>query len=203
MKKYVVMVVVLVASCMVASANLLLNADFSSDGVFTNLAAANMTSWNHWGDSGYYQGDIGGNPSAKAWWDDSGIYQDFTATPGTVYALSVMAQQRTGDLLVNWHGYLKVEFYNALNVGVGTQELDYISSADPADSWVLLSGSSTSPVSTAYGRIVLGINNWAEGPSGAAYFDDASVDASVVPEPALAGLVLLGGLGLAMLRKRK
>jgi hypothetical protein len=201
MKKCLWLVVAVVAVATAASANLLLNPGFTDGGGTAQIGSATINNWSHWGNSGWYNDDIGGNLSVKAWWDDTGIYQDWNCSPNTAYELSVDAQQRTGDSLVNWWGYLKVEFYDSSNTKLAEQELDYITSADSLDTWIPLSGIYTSPANSAYGRTILGITHWAENPAGASYFDNASV-IEAIPEPAIAGLLLVGVVGLRMLRKR-
>ena len=110
------------------------------------------------------------------------------------------ALQRDSEPLVDWKGYLKAEFYDSGDNQLLAQELDYLYPSDPTDQWVLLHGRVTAPSNTDYGRIVLGITGWTPDVSGAAYFDNASVDA--VPEPAAVPLFALGLLAVRGLRKR-
>jgi len=158
------------------NSNLLSNGDFALSGSGAQFGSATINGWTTWGNSGWYQDDIGGNYSVKTWWDDSGIYQDFACTPGLRYDFSVLARHRSApDPLVAWHGYLKAEFYDAGWTSLGSQVLGYITATSATDAWIPLSGSYTAPVSSANGRLVLGVDTWGSGASGAAYFDDASV----------------------------
>ncbi len=202
MKKFVWLVVAVMAVATAASANLLVNGDFTLDGTTAQLGTAAINNWSYWGTSGWYNDDIGANLSVKVWWDDTGLYQDWACDGNTAYELSVDAMNRSGsDNLTNWWGYLKVEFYDVSNAKVGESELDFLTMDDPDDTWMSLSGTYTSPAASSYGRIVLGLTHWAENPSGAAYFDNASV-IEAIPEPAIAGLLLIGVVGLRMLRRR-
>lgn len=187
------------------AANVLLNPDFEVNGVSGQMSSS-FTNIAHWiifgsGSSGWYQDDIeAGNMCIKFWWDDIGIYQDFDAEAGQQFEFRVYALQRDSEPLVDWQGYLKAEFYDSGDGQLLAQELDYFYPSDPTNQWVLLHGRVTAPSNTDYGRIVLGIKNWTENVSGAAYFDNASVDA--VPEPAAVSLFALGLMAARSLRKR-
>jgi hypothetical protein len=200
MRNFVIMLVVVFAAA--AQANLILNADFGSGtlGQLNNGGA--IDNWNIFGTSqnGWYQTDIDSQRSVTMWWDDVGIFQNWACTPGEEYLLTVDARQPSVEPLVGWHAYLKVEWYDNLWAKVGESQLDYLSSADPQDAWIQLSGLATAAAGSANGRIVLGLNNW-DSPSGKAYFDNASVVAAI-PEPSLAALVAVGLGVVRLLRKR-
>jgi len=186
------------AAAVAGAANVLLNPDFEVNGVSGQMSSS-FTNIAHWiifgtGESGWYQDDITpGNMCIKFWWDDIGIYQDFDAQAGQQFDFRVYALQRDSEPLVDWQGYLKAEFYDSGGNQLLAQELDYLYPSDPTNQWVLLHGRVTAPSNTDYGRIVLGIKNWTPNVSGAAYFDDASVEA--VPEPGV--LMLLLGVAVA------
>ena len=193
-------IVIVLGLASVASANLLVNGDFSQNGVPAALGTTNISSWSSWGSSGYYNDDIDSQMSVKIWWDDSGLWQDWSATAGEAYTLAVDARQQSTDPLVSWRGYLKVEFYNSTNGQIASQELDYLTPTDSKDTWLQLSGTYTAPVDTVYGRILLGMNNWASNAAGSVYFDNASVVAAI-PEPTMAAL--FGFAGLIFLAARR
>ncbi len=155
--------------------NLLLNSDFALDGVAAQINAATINNWGTWGPSGWYNSDIDSQMSVKLWYDDSGLFQDWTCAGSAVYELNVYARQRDAEPLVDWQGYLKVEFYDAGNGLLASQELDYFLPTDPTNQWILLTGCYTSPAASAYGRIVLGVKNWTATVSGAVFFDNARV----------------------------
>ncbi|MFH0881261.1 MAG: autotransporter-associated beta strand repeat-containing protein, partial [Lentisphaerota bacterium] len=159
----------------ISVANLLQNSDLAQDGTPAQVGAATINNWTTWGASGWYNNDIDAQMAVKFWWNDSGMYQDFDCSAGMKYDFSVYARQRDIEPLTNWHGYLTAEFFDASWVSVGSRELDYISSDDPTNQWIQLSGSYTSPANSVHGRMVLGVNNWAAGPAGSAYFDNAAV----------------------------
>lgn len=205
MSKLLSAVAVLALVVTVAQANLLLNADFAQDGNPASFTSAVINNWTAYGTlgNGYYNNDIDSQMSVTMWWDDVGIYQDWACTPGQEYVLEVDARHPSVEPLVGWHAYLKVEWYDeGFVTKLGEQELDYISSVDPTDTWIPLSGTVTALTGSANGRIVLGLNNY-DSSSGKAYFDDASVEPTVIPEPTLAALLAVGLGVVRILRKRR
>ena len=200
MRKLVTSVIVVVLTlASVASANLLLNGDFSQSGVAGQLGTATINNWSTWGTSGYYQSDIGSQYSVKIWWDDSGLWQDWTAVAGQAYQMTVQGQTLSSEPLRNWDGFLQVEWYNSGNGQISKRTVDNFYPTDPTNQWVAVQGVVTAPVGTAYGRILLGVTNWSASASGSVYFDNADVVA--IPEPTLAAL--LGFAGLLFLAGRR
>lgn len=189
-----------------AQANILVNGGFE-DGDTGAINAVAIPGWSSWGDSGWHHDDAGRTIDSKAivfWWDTGGLWQDFAATPGQAYAFSVETFNWSGNTLHGWNGLIKAEFYDS-SIGTGPGqalsefELDrYYSASDPLDTWVTIGGNVVAPAGADVGRLVIKINDWQDGVSGVLNFDNASVTA--VPEPATAGLLVLGVLGL--LRRR-
>jgi autotransporter-associated beta strand protein len=155
--------------------NLLQNGDFALNGTPAQIHLATINNWSAWGESGWYNTDIDSQLSVKIWWDDTGIYQDWDCTPDTLYQLNVYARQRTAEPLVDWQGYMKVEFYDSGDGQLLAQELDYFLPEYPTNQWILLTGVATAPANTAYGRIILGIKNWSASAGGSCFFDDAAI----------------------------
>ena len=181
-------------------ANLLLNTNFTDNGTYGQLPTTNMTYWTTWGASGWYQDDINSDASVKFWSSDTGAYQDYSANPNEVYDYSIYAQTRSSDQLQGWKGYLKAEFYDNGWTQLNSYVVDTFTTNDAVDAWVQLSGLATAPVSTVYGRIVIGIEPDQGSTAGSLYYDDADVYA--VPEPASAALLIGGIAGIICMRRR-
>ena len=194
--------VVLLLCALTTNADLILNGDFTDNGTYEQLPTTNMTYWTTWGASGWYQDDIDNDASVKFWFHDTGAYQDFSADPGQAYQYSVYARTWSGDQLAGMEGYLKAEFFDSVFNRLDAYVVDTFTTNDAVDTWVQLSGMATAPVGTVYGRIVLGLQDdgTADNEAGSLYFDDASV----IPEPLSAGLLLIGGAtAVAASRKRR
>jgi len=181
--------------------DLILNGDFTDNGTYGQLPTTNITHWTTWGASGWYQNDIDSDASIKFWFYDTGAYQNHDAMENQVFQYSVQARTPSGDQLAGMEGYLKAEFYDSTDTRISEYVVDTFTPSDPVDTWVQLSGLATAPVGTAYGRIVLGLQDdgTPDNESGALYFDDASV----IPEPSAAALLALGAMGVLTARQRR
>ena len=191
-------IAVVVGLCQMASANLLVNGDFAQPGVGGQFGTVTVSNWITWGADGWYQNDIGGDYSAKVWSPNAGIYQDWNATPGEIYTLSVQGYQTVAEQLTTESAYLKIEWFDSGYVALGQTVLDTMTGSDPAGSWNNLSGIATAVVGAAHGRITLGVQD-ADG-AGAVFFDNAVVEA--IPEPGTLAMFGLGILGFLRLRRK-
>ena len=202
--KKLLLVLCCVALSGIVQADLLVNGDFSSPGTGSagQFGSVTINNWTTWGTSGWYANDIDSQMSAKIWATDTGIYQDWSATAGQSYDLTVQGYQTTGEQLTGDRvGYLTVEWYESGGAKIGSSlVVDTISAADSDNAWVSLSGTATAPANTAYGRTVLGVSDTTSG-SGAVFFDNATVNA-VVPEPAALSMIGLGFFALMRFRKK-
>lgn len=209
----VLVAVALVASlCGTARANLLSNGDFEL-GDCGQLGSVTIDNWTTWGTNGWHASDAGyykGCKSIKFWWDSTGIYQDFAATVGNEYELSIDAISPASAALQGFDGILKVEWFDASWSNLGGTIVDrFIGekddkgiAGDGTEVWVELSGTATAVEGAAYGRLVFYLeqaDNWESSTNGVLYVDDASV--VLVPEPATMLLFGLGGLFFAGRRK--
>jgi len=187
-----------------SNADLLLNGDFTDNGTYGQLPTTNITHWTTWGASGWYQNDIDSDASIKFWYYDTGAFQNHDAAENQVLQYSVQARTPSGDQLAGMEGYLKAEFFDSGDSKIGEYVVDTFTPSDPADTWVQLSGLATAPVATAYGRIVLGLQDDATpgDESGSLYFDNASVE-QMIPEPITAGLLLVGAAAAATGHRRR
>jgi hypothetical protein len=202
--RVVLVVMLALAVAGTASANLLSNGDFSAPGAGSQGNINDtfvIPSWSHWGTDGWYQNDIAGDLSVKYWGMGAGIYQNWDVTAGDVFTFSANAYQTTAEELTTETGYFKVEWYNSdYSTQLGLTTLDSITTADPNDTWITLSGVATAAPGAVHGRVVFGLEG-TDG-SGAAFFDDASVDTLVVPEPTTAALIGISLVGLLAMRRK-
>lgn len=202
--KKLLLVLCCVAVSGIVHADLLVNGDFSSPGSSSagQFGSVTIDNWTTWGTSGWYANDIDSQMSAKMWATDTGIYQDWTATEGETYDLTVQAYQTTAEQLSGDRvGYLTIEWYTSGGSMIGSATvLDTLTVADSDDAWVTLSGSIMAPSGTAYGRTVLGLSESTSG-GGAVYFDNATVNAAI-PEPAALSMIGLGFITLMRLRRK-
>lgn len=162
-----------------AWANLLVNPGFE-EGPTGQVGSVTIPGWNTWGTNGWHHNDAGAmidTQGMKFWWDGVGIWQDFAATAGSTYDISVQVIDASRDTKPNnWDFQIEAEFYNAANVQLAAVVLDYFdSSIEPDDMWVTIGGSIAAPDGTTYGRVVMRTLDWQEGIGGALYFDNVSV----------------------------
>lgn len=137
------------------------------------------------------------------WW--AGLWQDFSATAGYLYTFNGYAYlPGTDPAGTGVYGVMAIEWYDSGNNQIGTWTSQPIDTAHyPVDQWLNInSGSQTAPVGTAYGRLLVRINNNGSG-AGRVYYDDLSIN-EAIPEPAVLSLMaggLLGVLGLRRMRR--
>lgn len=199
--RVVIALVLAVVLAGTASANLLLNSDLSTPATAGQINTLTINNWTSWGSDGWYQTDIDSDWSVKFWGTGAGMFQDWDCTADGVYTFTVQAYQTLAEQLTTESAYLKVEWYNSdYSTQLGASTLDSLTGTDPVASWNTLSGTATAVVGAVHGRVVLGLEG-TEG-SGAAFFDDATVDLQAIPEPASALLGLLGVGLVAILRRR-
>lgn len=213
MKKFLVLPAVL-AMVGVAQANLLTNGDFTLDDGVDPLNAADWTEYNNggWVNRELNANGTYGDPNnfhyaiGNAGAINNGIFQNVVVPDnGATYELTVDAA------LDDWWsptGFLKIEFLDAGNAVIGSQETLIVANGyDGAvgQPWSNRSVIAVAPAGTASINAVLGASTTWSLPApndvgdggGTARFDNA--DLSVVPEPA--SLALLGLGGIAMLRR--
>ena len=188
----------------VVHADLLVNGDFSSPGTGSagQFGSVTIDNWTTYGTDGWYANDVGSQMSAKIWAPGTGIYQDWTATAGSSYDMTVQGYQTTAEQLSGDRvGFLTVEWFESGGAKIGSSlVVDTMSVADSDNAWVTLSGSATAPANTAYGRTVLGVSDTTSG-SGAVFFDNATVNAAI-PEPAALSMIGMGFFALMRFRKK-
>jgi hypothetical protein len=135
----------------------------------------------------------------------SGVFQDFPASPGDIFELSVFSRHNTGDALTgvgapndNWV-VQKIAFFNGATE-IGGVESTILSGVSPTDTWIdnaAIQG--TAPAGTTHVQpLILFLQPGPPNDPGAGLFDDAVF--GLVPEPS--GVALLGLAGLGLLRRR-
>ncbi|MEO1584161.1 MAG: PEP-CTERM sorting domain-containing protein [Planctomycetota bacterium] len=146
----------------------------------------------------------------------TGVVQPFAATAGTTYTAEIYALQQSGDALAGGNfGVFKIEFLDANGLfvagpngegnvpllGYNVFESNAFNSSSPQDAWTLLGTGGVAPAGTASAQAVIvqvQLGDAAGQFTGGAIFWDA---ASVVPAPASAALLGLGGLAAARRRR--
>lgn len=187
-----------------AHANLLSNAGFEN--------AEQGAWWGPWGNSqhvGTY-GDagtgIGGSNSVKftansnaGTGDDYFMYDNtlVAVTAGQTYYGTIFAKT---DALVNEEVTVKIDWFNA-GGWVGTAGASAPLSG--TNDWTALNISGLAPGNATHASLAFFINQTVESGTGTAYFDNAYLDATPVPEPGTIVLLAGGLLGLIAFSRKK
>ena len=168
---------------------LLVNGDFEQ-GVFTDQKTTAFTcpgwrrvSWkpdliNSWLTDSQHDWEIGkDNHALKYLWDGTSICQYFSAAPGQSYAFAVKALHNASPDS-RWQPRIQVQWYAPDNKPIGGAVT--VAQADHTEAlyqkWVPISGSASAPAATAYGRVLLNLNNKNSGSMWVStFFDNASV----------------------------
>jgi len=168
---------------------LLINGDFEK-GDFTNQKTTAFAcpgwrrlSWkpdliNSWLTDSQHDWEIGtGNHALKFLWDGTSICQYFSAAAGQSYACSVKASHN-GQPDSRWQPRIQVQWYAADDKPIGV--VVTVAQADNTEAlhqkWLPISGNATAPAGTAYGRVLLNLNNKNSGGMWVStFFDNASV----------------------------
>ena len=168
---------------------LLVNGDFEK-GIFTDQKTTAFTcpgwrrlSWkpdmvNSWLTDSQHDWEIGtGNHALKFLWDGTSICQYFSAAAGQSYAFSVKTIHNGNDD-IRWLPRIQVQWYAADHSPLGGI-VTVVQAGDTAATlmkWQTISGNTTAPAGTAYGRVLLNVNNKGSGNMWVpTFFDNASV----------------------------
>jgi hypothetical protein len=189
-------IVVMVLLCGGAFAELLQNGSFESG----------LTDWSSWNEGSIVTpSDWGwaqdGDAMAGMWWD-AGLYQEFSATPGMGYDVSVFAYNPSDDAITaGVIGRVELDWYDGSDTKISNGWSVDFDESRPQDQWIALSTEAVvAPGSAAYGRLNLGIYNDGTG-GGRAYYDNAVVTA--VPEPGVLGSLSFGAAVMLLMARRK
>ncbi len=188
----------------IAHANLLSNAGFEN--------AEQGAWWGPWGNSqhaGAY-GDtgtgVGGSKSIKftananaGTGDDYFMYDNtlVAVTAGQTYYGTIFAKT---NALINEEVTIKIDWFNT-GSWVGTSGASTPLSG--TNDWTALNISGAAPVNATHASLAFFINQTVDGGTGTAYFDNAYLDATPVPEPGTIVLLAGGLLGLIVFSRKK
>jgi sialate O-acetylesterase len=117
------------------------------------------------------------NQALEFRWGATSVCQYFSATTGETYQFSVR-YLNPGRPDSRWQPRIQVEWMAAENTAIGrlvtVAEADYATA--PAKAWNAIDGTAVAPANTAYGRVLLNVNNKGSGQYfQKTYLDDASV----------------------------
>jgi len=137
--------------------------------------------------------------------DVANVNQSLAATAGQVWEASAQIQNWAGDPLDgDSYGAVQLSFLDGGGFTIGSVfESGRITASSSTDIWNLMSVSGTAPVGTANARISLVHVQQSEADfGGSAFFDDAHLTFTAVPEPGSLSLIGFGALCLVARRRR-
>ena len=136
------------------------------------------TEWNSWLTDGNQDPAIGkDNQAVEFRWGATFIAQYFRAKENLPYAISVDTLN-PGAADSRWQPCIQVQWVNAGNqpIGAPVTVAETDNATAPPKQWNRLSGNVTAPAGTAYGRLLLSVNNKGSGQMWVStYLDNASV----------------------------
>ncbi len=142
------------------------------------------TAWNAWLTDDTYHTEVGTTNQAFLYsWGVAYTFQYFGALAGEDYSFSV-ENYNGGDTNNRWQARIQVEWYDATDTLIGivvtiAEENNFTSTSDV---WNTIGGNATAPANTAYGRILLGVND--NGNDDGSYWQKTYIDnASVIGLP--------------------
>ena len=134
--------------------------------------------WNSWLTNGERDRQVGNDNQALEYrWGATSVCQYFSASAGETYQFSV-GYLNPGRPDSRWQPRIQVQWRAADNTIIGqlvtVAEADYATA--PAKRWNAIDGSAVAPANTAYGRVLLNVNNKGSGQYfQKTYLDNASV----------------------------
>ncbi len=180
--------VFLAAPTVAFAGELLVNGDFEI-GVAEDYKAASFAAkgwrrqlwrareWNAWLTDGNRNRQVGkGNKALQYRWGACHIYQLFSAAAGEEYNFSV--DYYLGSRDCRWQARIQVEWFSPSDEPVGkiATVAQVVNTKATTRKWSRLKGAASAPAGTAYGRIILNINNRGAGQYfQGVYLDNASV----------------------------
>jgi sialate O-acetylesterase len=186
--RWVILIAFLAAPAGAVAAELLVNGDFeigaAQDYKASSFAARGWRrqlwrpgEWNVWLTDGSRTRQVGkGNKALQYRWGACRIYQVFSAAGGKEYNFSV--DYYLGSRECRWQARIQVQWFGASDKPIGriTTVAEVINAKALTRKWSRLTGAASAPDGTAYGRIILNVNNRGAGRYfQGVYLDNASV----------------------------
>jgi hypothetical protein len=159
------------------------------------LNEVTVDEWIAYGSEGWHHNDpnyVKDSKGMKLWWDNTAFYQDFPCVPNSDYQVSVEVIASGEDILSEWDGLCRIEWFDYTDAKVDETEIGrfvgvkydpcdpnvVITPGDPCETWITLSSEVTAPFAALYGRIICHIENtgsWNDMVGGSLCWDNALV----------------------------
>ncbi len=184
----------------------------STGDVSTASGTYAWSGWNNWVSpyGAYYTASIAhtGTQSGKTFsGPNGGIYQyvPITGAGGDQFAASAWFYNMSGSNALNGQETddIRVIFLNAAGTTLITDvSPTNLNATSPTNTWMQLAVSGIVPATATQAQVMMFFNNPASA-GGALFTDDANFSLSSVPEPASLGLLVLGGLGILLIGRKR
>lgn len=204
--KGMICAVALLATASAATANLLYNPGFNTNGG----GGTTPDDWTATGDAGKQGVENWGSHDGDGWleafygWNagtSATLFQDVAGAANSIYTLSFWQE---GDDAWNGTAFsVSLLWLDAAGSQIGTPAtMDLQSTAIANTGWTNQVLQATSPLNTATVRVQFAATSLAEAGAGAAKIDEVNFDVQAIPEPSTLALVGIPLIALAAMRRR-
>ena len=204
--KGMICAVALLATASAATANLLYNPGFNTNGG----GGTTPDGWTATGDAGKQGVENWGSHDGDGWleafygWNagtSATLFQNMAGAANSIYTLSFWQE---GDDAWNGTAFsVSLLWFVATGSQIGTPAtMDLQSTAIANTGWTNQILQATSPLNTATVRVQFAATSLAEAGAGAAKIDEVNFDVQAIPEPSTLALVGIPLIALAAMRRR-
>ena len=204
--KGIILAAAVLATASVATANLLYNPGFNTNGG----GGTTPDGWTASGDAGKQGVENWGSHDGDGWlesfygWNagtSATLFQDVAGTANSIYTLGFWQE---GDDAWNGTAFaVSLLWLDATGGQVGTPATMNLQSTAIANTgWTNQILQATSPLNTATVRVQFAATSLSEGGAGAAKIDEVDLTMQAIPEPSTAALIALPLIALAAMRRR-